>query len=121
MRKVMLIDDDVVVVELLRTLLEMEGYDVITQCEGEEIVQSVQNHKPDVVLMDVYLKTSPGEGEDGLKMLAQIRENPDLSDTRVIMSSGIDFQVESKEYGADGFLLKPYMPEELIDLIKQVS
>ncbi|MBC8496755.1 MAG: response regulator [Anaerolineales bacterium] len=120
MSKVMLIDDDVMVVDLLETLLDLEGFDVITYSMGEDIVESIQSHKPDVILMDVYLRTSPGDGEDGLNLLAQIRENPDLSDTRVIMSSGIDFHIESKESGADGFLLKPYMPEELIDLIKQV-
>jgi len=120
MSKIMLIDDDVVMVDLLETLLKMEGFDVITQSIGEDIVQSIQTLKPDVILMDVYLKTSQGNGEDGLILLAQIREIPDLSKTKVILSSGINFRIESKEGGADGFLHKPYMPEELIDMIKQV-
>jgi CheY-like chemotaxis protein len=119
MSKVMLIDDDIVVVDLLATLLTMEGFDVVSQSVEEEIIPSIQKHKPDVILMDVYLNTSQFDGEDGLILLSQIRRNPDISNTRVIMCSGIDFDEESQTAGADGFLLKPYMPEELIKLIRK--
>ncbi len=120
MPKVMLIDDDFIVLDLLKTLLEMEGYDVIAYSWDEDFVKSVQKNQPDVVLMDVYLRTSPGGEMEGLKILAQIRDIPDLVETKVIMSSGIDLHIESKQAGADGFLHKPYMPEELIDLVKQI-
>ena len=120
MPKVMLIDDDFIVLDLLKTLLEMEGYDVIAYSWDEDFVKSVQKNQPDVVLMDVYLRTSPGGEMEGLKILAQIRDIPDLVETKVIMSSGIDLHIGSKQAGADGFLHKPYMPEELIDLVKQI-
>ncbi|MBM3143588.1 MAG: response regulator [Chloroflexi bacterium] len=120
MAKVMLIDDDYIVVDLLKTLLEMEGFDVITHSVGEDIIRSIRNHEPDVVLMDVYLRTSPDDDKVGLKLLAQIREDPDISKTRVIMSSGLDFRAASEQAKADGFIQKPYMPEDLIKMIEQV-
>ncbi|MBC8504630.1 MAG: response regulator [Anaerolineales bacterium] len=120
MPRVMLIDDDFIVLDLLKTLLEMEGHEIFTFSWDEDIVESVQKNQPDVVLMDIYLRTSPGGDKEGLKFLAQIRDIPDLAETKVIMTSGIDLHVESKQAGADGFLHKPYMPEELINLLKQI-
>ncbi len=120
MSKVMLIDDDFAVVDLLKTLLDMEGYNVIPFFLEGDIIESIQQNEPDVVLMDVYLQTSPDNELEGLNILSQIREDPKLTGIKVILSSGIDFHLESEKAGADGFLLKPYMPEELLGLIKQV-
>ncbi len=120
MSKVMLIDDDFAVVDLLKTLLDMEGYIVIPYFLEGDIIESIQQNEPDVVLMDVYLQTSPDNELEGLNILSQIREDPKLSGIKVILSSGINFHLESEEAGADGFLLKPYMPEELLGLINQV-
>jgi len=116
----MLIDDDFIVLDLLKTLLEMEGYEVVAFSLNEDIVESIKKNQPAAVLMDGYLRTSPGGEREGLNFLAQIREIPELAKTKVIMSSGINLNIESKEAGADGFLHKPYMPEELIDLVKQI-
>lgn len=121
MSKVMLIDDDLVVVDLLGTLLEMEGFDVINSSIRGDIISAIHQKNPDVVLMDVYLNTSKNRSEpDGLNFLKQIREHPELSNVKVIMSSGIDFKIESAELGANAFLHKPYMPGELIEVIKVV-
>lgn len=121
MSKVMLIDDDVVVVDLLETLLQMEGFDVVTNPVHGNIIEVIQEEKPDVVLLDVYLNTSDNSSEpDGLNLLKKLRQQPDIYRSKVIMSSGIDFEIESKDLGADGFLHKPYMPEELIAVIKRV-
>ena len=120
MPKVMVIDDDFIVLDLLKTLLKMEGYEVITFSFDEDVVESVQKNQPDAVLMDVYLRTSPGGEMEGLKFLAQMREIPEIAKIKVIMSSGINLNIESKAAGADGFLHKPYMPEELINLLKQI-
>ena len=121
MSKVMLIEDDVVVVDLLRTLLSLEGHDIVIFSIEEDIVESIKQNKPDVVLMDVYLRSSPDADKEGLRMLRQIRAAPELAYTKVIMSSGLDFHIESKQAGADGFLHKPYMPEDLINLITDVT
>lgn len=121
MTKVMLIDDDVVVIDLLETLLKMEGFDVITNPGYGDSISAIRQENPDVILMDVYLKSTQNSSEpDGLNLLKELRQQPELCDAKVIMSSGIDFKIESERLGADNFLHKPYMPEELIDVIREV-
>jgi DNA-binding response OmpR family regulator len=52
--------------------------------------------------------------------LRGIRNDPDFKDIKILMSSGMDFTYQSMEEGADGFLLKPYMPDELIARIQEI-
>jgi len=119
MVKLMLVDDNAIVVDLLKTLLEMEGFEIVVNPRGD-ILNAIRMEQPGLILMDVYLKDDDGEDVDGFQFLAAIREQSDLRDIKVIMSSGADFKAESKARGADGFILKPYMPDDLVDLIKHV-
>jgi DNA-binding response OmpR family regulator len=114
MGKVLLVEDDPTMLALLNTLLEMEGHEVSKLESFDNIVADVLNIIPDLILMDVNLQDS-----DGLQLLEAIRKENKLKNVKVIMSSGMDFHEESLSRGADGFLLKPYMPEELITRINQ--
>jgi len=71
-----------------------------------------------VILMDVNLKNLGGGMPSGFDLLAAIRADQDLCQTGVIMLSGMDYRGESKAAGANGFLMKPYMPDDLMKLIK---
>jgi DNA-binding response OmpR family regulator len=115
MAKVMLIEDDPTMLSLLNTLLEIEGYEVAQIETFDNIVESVRSVAPDVILMDVNL-----DNADGIKLLESIRKENELQNIKVIMSSGMDFNDESLSKGANGFLLKPYMPDELISQINQL-
>jgi len=115
MAKVLLIEDDPTMVSLLHTLLEIEGYEAVQLESFDNVVESVRSIAPDVILMDVHLKNT-----DGLYLLESIRKESALEDIKVIMSSGMDFNDESYLKGANGFLLKPYMPDELVALIDQL-
>jgi DNA-binding response OmpR family regulator len=115
MAKVMLIEDDPTMLSLLNTLLEIEGYEVAQIETFENIVESVRSVAPDVILMDVHL-----DNADGITLLESIRKENELQNIKVIMSSGMDFNDESLSKGANGFLLKPYMPDELITRINQL-
>jgi DNA-binding response OmpR family regulator len=109
MAKVLLADDDITMVSLLRTLLDMEGYQVATLWDKEgDILDNIRKEKPDILLIDFHL----GD-RNGLDVVRQIRQNPDLSALNIIMASGIDKTKESLAAGANDFLLKPYMPDEL--------
>ena len=116
--KVMLIEDDNTMLTLLRTLLRFEGFE-IAQLDNDEdpdrILQSIRLEHPEAVLLDVHLRRF-----NGFELLQRIRQDEDLMNTRVIMSSGMDFSTRCLDEGADGFLLKPYMPEDLIDEIHKV-
>ena len=64
--------------------------------------------------MDVHL----GD-QSGMQILESIRQNRDLADVRVVMTSGLNMEDECLHYGANAFLLKPFMPDDLINILKQ--
>ena len=120
MVKVMLVEDDPTMSELLNTLLTMEGYDVNCSNGDQDILESAKKDDPDLIMMDVHLRIGSGREVNGFELLKKIRSDETLKCTKVIMSSGMDFRIKSAEEGANGFLLKPFMPEEMINLIKDL-
>jgi len=113
MVKVLLADDDFTMVALLKTLLGMEGYQVATLLDKTgNILENIRQEKPDVLLIDIFLGN-----RNGLDVVREIRETPDLKELKIVMVSGIDKSEECLAAGANAFLLKPYMPEDLFNLL----
>ncbi len=114
--KIILIEDDRTMLSLLQTLLQMEGYQVVITEAGtlDGMFAAVQTEHPDLAMIDVHLHEI-----NGFDLLARIRQNESLKNMRVIMSSGMDFRTDCLKNGADEFILKPYMPDDLISLIRQ--
>lgn len=110
----MLAEDDLTMVTLLKTLLGMEGYEVVALSIDEDVVEAVRNDRPDVLLLDVHLPHT-----NGLDVLDQIREDEETRDLKVVMTSGLNLELECKHRGADDFLLKPYMPDDLLKILEQ--
>jgi DNA-binding response OmpR family regulator len=118
MTKIMLIEDDSTMLSLLETLLEFEGYAVVgvnPSIELDEVLGAVQQEMPDLLLLDVNLRKL-----DGIDILRALRRTEGLKHIRVLMNSGKDYQMRCYQEGADGFILKPYMPEDLINQIRQL-
>lgn len=114
MIKVLLADDDFTMVALLKTLLGMEGYQVATLLDKKgSLVENIRREKPDVLLIDIFLGT-----RNGMDVVRQIRNTPDMKDLKIVMVSGIDKSEECLAAGANAFLLKPYMPEALFNLLR---
>jgi CheY-like chemotaxis protein len=113
MAKIVLAEDDATMVSLLKTLLKMEGYDVIALDADSDVAATVQREKPHAVFMDVHLG-----GQSGIKILEKIRKNGDNADVRIIMTSGLNMKDECIRSGANAFLLKPFMPDDLIRALK---
>lgn len=117
MSKVMLIEDDVTMVSLLQILLSMEGYDVVCiehRQNLEEMLGDLHRQMPALVILDVNL-----QGLNGFELLQKIRTDETFKSTQVIMASGMDVRERSERAGANGFIQKPYMPEELISQIRK--
>jgi DNA-binding response OmpR family regulator len=121
MVKVMLVEDDPTMFQLLKTLLSLEGYEVFSAYGDDNILESMKREKPDLIMMDVHLRVGGGKEVNGFELLREIRSDQVYNGQKVIMSSGMDFRIKSNEEGADGFLLKPYMPEELIKMIENLT
>jgi DNA-binding response OmpR family regulator len=114
MAKVLLADDDFTMVALLKTLLGMEGYQVATLLDKKgDILDNIRLEKPDLLLIDIFLGDS-----NGLDVVRRVRATTDMKDLKIVMVSGIDKAEECLAAGANAFLHKPYMPEELFDLIR---
>lgn len=112
--KVLLAEDDATMVSLLKTLLKMEGFEVIALSENADVPAEIRKEKPDVLLLDVHLGP-----QNGLDILDSIYGSSATNATRVVMSSGANVKEDCLRRGAYGFLLKPYMPDELISLLKK--
>jgi CheY-like chemotaxis protein len=113
MHKVMVVDDDSTMVSLLKTLLELDGFEVAASNRELDIIENIREEQPDVVLMDVYLTN-----EDGIELLTKIRSSADLEDLVVVMTSGMNVSEQCLLAGAHAFLLKPYNPNQLIKVIQ---
>ena len=113
-KKVMVLEDQADLSELLQELLSFEGYEILRPKTFENLIEQMQTSRPDAVLMDVNLN-----GANGLELLSKMRTDEKLKDTYVVLSSGSDLLRESLRRGANDFLMKPYMPDELVKLLNQ--
>jgi CheY-like chemotaxis protein len=115
MPKILLLEDDRDMTMLLETLLEIEGYQVRSYDSKQPAVAQAEEEKPDLVLLDVHLG-----GKDGVEILRGMRASPALAGLRVVMTSGINMTEECLQEGANAFIVKPYMPENLLILLSKV-
>lgn len=113
MPKVIIAEDDPTMVSLLKTLLEMEGFEVVMLMSDVDVPDAVLTEKPDVLLMDVHFGK-----QSGLEIVESIRKNPEIDHVRVVMTSGLNVKDECMKRGANHFLLKPFMPDDLIKVLK---
>ncbi len=114
MQSILIVDDDQTMTSLLSTLLEMDGYQVKQAGGADEVWSQLRSDPPDLVLMDVFLSDA-----DGLEILGKIRADWPADKLPVIMSSGMDFSEQCKAAQANDFLLKPYAPEQLTEMIRR--
>ncbi len=116
MTRVLIVEDDSTMVSLIQTLLKMEGYQPLALDSEKDLIQSVHESRPDIVLMDVHLAS-----RNGIEELQRLRNTPDGQQVKVVMISGLDFKDECLSKGANAFLQKPFMPDELIDTLRAMS
>ena len=113
--RILVVDDDTNICELLKIYFENEGYEVTVANDGSEAVQSFKLREPDIVLLDILLPK-----KDGLSTLREIRE---FSSKPIIMISAkgeVFDKVLGLELGADDFVTKPFDMKELSARVKAV-
>ena len=113
MPKILLAEDDPTMISLLTTLLKMEKFEVVALDANADIPAAVKREQPDSLLMDVHIGK-----QNGLDLVKTIRSDPDNSTVRIVMTSGLNVKDECLQRGANYFLLKPFMPDDLIKLLK---
>ncbi len=115
MNTIVVVDDDQVFCGLLKTVLEFENYQVVIESNPSAVVDVVRQNQPILVLMDLH-----AEHGDTLGVLKQLRTDEATRSIPVVMTSGMDRSDVCLAAGADAFLLKPFHPDELIDLVAQI-
>ncbi|MCX7905760.1 MAG: response regulator [Elusimicrobiales bacterium] len=118
MKKILVIDDDVIFRHLVKELLEENSYMVDTAKDGLEGFEKLKKEKFDLVILDVNMPNM-----NGFETLNKIREDEEIFDIPVIMltvKSMIEDQIQGFEYGADDYIAKPFENEVLIARVKTI-
>ncbi len=115
--KVLIIDDEQDIRDIIKDILEDEGYEIETAANADEGDERMQAFKPDAVLLDIWMPTPEGSsGDEGIKLLEKWRDNK-LLDTPVIMISGhgnLETAVDAVKTGAYDYLEKPLSTDKLL-------
>jgi DNA-binding response OmpR family regulator len=111
--KVLVVDDDKVILLLSTMLLQDAGYEVLEVSTGRGCLDSVRTHHPDIILLDVMLPDMTG-----IEVCKQIKSDETLKDIFVILASGIqvssEHQAEGLDIGADGYIVRPISNKEFL-------
>jgi len=119
-KRVLVVDDDRVIQQLLEVNLELEGYEVVaTAADGKEALEKIAELKPDLVILDIMMPKM-----DGLEVCRRLRADPELAGIPVILLSAraqdMDIR-EGLEIGASAYLTKPFDPVELLEVVGRLA
>ena len=116
--KILLVDDEPDILEILSYNLSAEGYHISTAFNGIEAVKKAKKHQPHLIIMDVMMPEM-----DGIEACEKIRTLPELKNTIItfLTARGEDYsQVAGFEAGADDYITKPIKPKVLVSKIKSL-
>ena len=119
MKKILIVDDEPEVCDILSKKLEAEGFKCLSASDGIEGIKKTKEHKPDLILLDIIMP-----GKDGFSMLKEIQEDQDLREIPVIMVSAkseSDSLFQGQGLGATDYLIKPVDFHQLLKYISKYT
>ncbi len=117
-RKILVVDDEVHIVQVVAIKLRNNGFDVVTAENGAEGLETAVREKPDLIVSDFQMPVL-----SGLEMIEQLRAKPETRDIPVIMLTARGFAVEEdkrKQLRISACLSKPFSPREVLQTIEDV-
>ena len=117
-KKILIVDDEPNIVTALEYLLQRSGYEVLLASDGETALQQVEQHVPDLVLLDVMLSV-----KSGYEVCQRMREHADWQHIKIIMLSAKGREAEVNKglsMGADLYVTKPFSNKELVAKIDEL-
>ncbi|OGS21113.1 MAG: hypothetical protein A2252_05625 [Elusimicrobia bacterium RIFOXYA2_FULL_39_19] len=117
-KKILVADDDRLISNLLKAVLETAGFQVIVANDGKAAVELIGRHQPDLIILDVMMPQM-----DGFQVLKTIRSNLATSNIPAIILTALDnseSELKAMQYGADDFIPKPFKPEIVLARVKSL-
>ncbi|MEX2336667.1 MAG: response regulator [Fulvivirga sp.] len=118
MKKILVVDDTIPLLEEIRDLLQMEGYEVITASNGSDGITKAEATDPDLIITDILMPEI-----DGFELISKIRAMSNFRKTPIIVLSAQatkEDEEKSKALKADGYLRKPCSADELLSVIENL-
>ncbi len=119
MKKILIVDDQLEVRELVEVTLRVEDYRILQAESGEKAIEIARAEKPDLIIMDIMMP----EAMDGLEATRILKDDPQTKDCKIIMLTAKGQEADREEgfeAGADDYFIKPFSPLELIKKVEEV-
>jgi CheY-like chemotaxis protein len=117
--RVLVVDDDEVIRQLIAVNLTLEGFDVATAVDGQDCLDKVAAISPDVITLDVMMPRL-----DGWVTAMELRKNPETSHVKVVLITARaqeDDKHRGHQIGVDAYLAKPFDPAEMIRIVRELA
>jgi DNA-binding response OmpR family regulator len=117
-KKVLIVDDEPSIIVALQFLMEQSGYATVVAFSGEEAMEAVAKHHPDLMLLDIMLPVV-----DGFEVCQRVRENPDWNNIRIVLVTALGNEAnvtKGLDLGADAYVTKPFSNADLVAKVKEL-
>ena len=117
-KRILVCDDDPVILRLLQVNLELEGYEVLLAHNGEKAVEMADEHHPDLVILDIMMPRM-----DGYQTCARMKSNDETKDIPIVFLSAKAQQSDiekGRKFGVEDYLTKPFDPGDLIEVVNRL-
>jgi len=117
--RVLVVDDDEVIRRLIAVNLQLEGFEVSTAVDGQDCLDKVVEINPDVITLDIMMPRL-----DGWETAVRLRKSPDTAHIKVVLITARaqeDDKVRGRRVGADAYLTKPFDPNEMIRVVRELA
>jgi CheY-like chemotaxis protein len=117
--RVLVVDDDDVIRQLITVNLELEGFEVDTAVDGQDCLDKVAEVRPDVITLDIMMPRL-----DGWAAASRLRADPTTAGIKVVLLSARAQEADlarGSRIGVDAYLTKPFDPDELIEVVRRLA
>ncbi|MDQ4124943.1 MAG: response regulator [Actinomycetota bacterium] len=116
--KVLVADDEPALRKLLKTNMELEGYETLEASNGAEVLECVERDNPDIILLDIMMPVM-----DGWEVMTALASNPEYEQKVILVSAKAsdDAQLQGWELGADEYITKPFDLDSLLQRVRDVA
>lgn len=114
-KEILVIDDDIAILEVIKIILQEKGYHVITISDSNLVQEYLIHHNPSIILLDFWMS-----GLNGKKIVAQIKNSPDSQHIPIVMiSANHEVRKIAQEIHANDFLAKPFDITDLTNIVEK--